>query len=149
MVELRLWTGKHGAAALAHFVRQRPTLERLAPPGYPFAVGRPSFNQNVATASSIPLRPTQVGPMPTFMFYLTPFMPLLATIPLAVVAIWIANRWFRLRRGDPELRAEIAALRDEVEALRQEQAETQERLDFTERLVSDLREAHSALPRSS
>jgi hypothetical protein len=87
--------------------------------------------------------------MLVFMSYLKDFMPLIATIPLAVAAIWIANRWMRLRRGDDELHAEIVALRDEVDALRQEQAATQERVDFTERLLSQLREAQLELPKSS
>jgi chromosome segregation ATPase len=87
--------------------------------------------------------------MPTFWFYLKDLIPLLATIPLAVAAIWISNRWSKLRRGDAELQAKIAALRDEVDALRQEQAETHERLDYAERLLGGLREAHSELPKSS
>jgi len=81
-----------------------------------------------------------------FMSYLKDFMPLIATIPLVVVAIWISHRWSSFRRGDAELRAEIAALRDQVDALRQEQAETQERLDYAERMMSGLRKSHSELP---
>ncbi len=87
--------------------------------------------------------------MPTFWFYLKDLMPLVATIPLAVVALWIGNRWLRLRHGGAEVQADIEALRDEVEALRRELAETQERLDFAERLLKGPREAHSELPRSS
>ena len=79
--------------------------------------------------------------------YIVMFMPLLATIPPAIAAIWIANRWLRLRRGDVELQAKIAGLREEVDALRQEQAEAQERLDFTERMLTEIRRAHSELPR--
>ncbi len=84
-----------------------------------------------------------------FWFYLKDLMPLLATIPLAVAVIWIGNRWLRLRHGDAEGQAEIADLRNEVDALRHELAEMQERLDFAERLLKGLREAHSELPRSS
>lgn len=84
-----------------------------------------------------------------FMSYLKDFMPLIATIPLVVAAIWISHRWSGFRRGDAELRAEIAALRDEVASLRQEQAETQERLDYTERIMSGLRESHSEFPKPS
>jgi len=76
-------------------------------------------------------------------------MPLLATIPLAVAVIWIGNRLLRLRHGGAEVQADIEALRNEVDALRHELAETQERLDFAERLLKGPREAHSALPRSS
>jgi predicted nuclease with TOPRIM domain len=64
-----------------------------------------------------------------------------------VAAIWISHRWSSFRRGDAELRAEIAALRDEVDALRREQAQTQERLDYTEHMMSGLRESHSELPK--
>ena len=84
-----------------------------------------------------------------FWSYFKDVIPLLATIPLVIAALWISNRWSRFRRGDAELRAEIAALHDEVDALRQEQAETQERLDYTERLLRGLREADSELPKSS
>ena len=87
--------------------------------------------------------------MLVFWSYFKDLMPLLATIPLAVAAIWIVNRWLRLPRGDAELRVELAALRDEVDTLRQQQAETQERLDFAERLLSRLRDAHVELPKSS
>lgn len=87
--------------------------------------------------------------MVVFESWLKDFMPLIATIPLAIAAFWISNRWMRLRHGDAGLRAEIAALRDEIDALRQEQAATQERLDFTERLLSQLRETHLDLPKST
>jgi hypothetical protein len=86
--------------------------------------------------------------MPPFMFYLKDFMPLIATMPLAVVAVWIANRWLKIRRGDAELPAEIAALRQEVDALRRQQEEMREQLDFAERLLSQLRDGHLGLPRS-
>jgi len=39
-------------------------------------------------------------------------------------------------QADPELVAEVAALRDQVEGLRQQLEETHERLDFTERLLA-------------
>ena len=84
-----------------------------------------------------------------FIFYLKIFMPLLATIPPALAAIWIGSRWLRLRHGGADVQAEIAALRNEVDTLGRELAETQERLDFAEGLLKGLREAHSELPRSS
>ena len=37
---------------------------------------------------------------------------------------------------DPELLAEVAALRDQVDTLQQQLIETQERVDFTERLLA-------------
>jgi predicted nucleic acid-binding Zn-ribbon protein len=82
-----------------------------------------------------------------FWSYFKDLIPLIATIPLVVAAIWISHRWSSFRRGDAELRAEIAALRDEVDALRREQAQTQERLDYTEHMMSGLRESHSELPK--
>ena len=84
-----------------------------------------------------------------FIVWVAPFIPFLAMLPPSFAAIWIANRWLRSRRVDAELRAEIAALRDEVTALRQGQAETQERLDFTERMLGQLREKQRELPRAS
>ncbi|MFI5209466.1 MAG: hypothetical protein ACHQ2E_03385 [Gemmatimonadales bacterium] len=51
------------------------------------------------------------------------------------------------RATSAELLAELVALREEVGTLRQGQAETQERLDFAERLFAQLREGHRDLPR--
>jgi hypothetical protein len=45
----------------------------------------------------------------------------------------------RSREGDGEMRAELAELRERVEALRGTLEETQERLDFTERMLSQSR----------
>ena len=42
----------------------------------------------------------------------------------------------RHAQGDPELIAEVGALRDQVDSLQQQLAETQERVDFTERLLA-------------
>lgn len=39
-------------------------------------------------------------------------------------------------RHDPELIEEISALRDQVDSLQQQLSETQERVEFTERLLS-------------
>lgn len=49
--------------------------------------------------------------------------------------------------ADPELAQEVAALRDQVDILQQQLMETQERVDFTERLLSKGR-APESLPRS-
>ena len=81
--------------------------------------------------------------------YLTPFIPFLAMIPPSIAAMWIANRWLRARKGGADLQAEITALREEVAALQQAQVEDQERLDFTERMLSQLRESHRELPKAS
>lgn len=50
--------------------------------------------------------------------------------------------------GGAELRADITALREELTALRQAQSEILERLDFTERVLSQVRDAHRELPRA-
>lgn len=81
--------------------------------------------------------------------YLAPFIPFLAMLPPSLAAMWIASRWLKNRSGGSELRAEIAALRDEVATLRQAHAEAQERLDFNERMLSQLREARRELPKAS
>ena len=53
----------------------------------------------------------------------------------------------RYGSADPELLAEVSALRDHVDALQQQLIETQERVDFAERLLSQGR-APDSLPRS-
>lgn len=53
------------------------------------------------------------------------------------------------RRGgpDPELVAEMSLLRDQVDALQQQVGETQERIDFAERLLTQGREVREARER--
>ena len=82
-----------------------------------------------------------------FITIIAPFIPFLAMIPPSLAAMWIASRWLKARRGGTEVQAEVAALRDEVAVLRQAQGEMQERLDFSERLLAQLREARRDLPR--
>jgi hypothetical protein len=81
--------------------------------------------------------------------FLSPFIPFLTMLPPCLAAVWIANRWLKTRGASAQVRGEIAALRDEVAALRQTQAEMQERLDFAERMLSQLRETRRELPRGS
>jgi len=50
--------------------------------------------------------------------------------------------------GGAELHAEVAALKDEVATLRQTQAELQERVDFAERMLAQVREG-PRLPNAS
>lgn len=83
-----------------------------------------------------------------FFLQLTPFIPFLAMIPPSLAAMWIASRWLKSRGATSELRSELAALRDEVAELRQAHADAQERLDFTERLLSQVRESNRELPRA-
>ena len=82
------------------------------------------------------------------MSYLKDFMPLIATIPLAVVAVLDCQSVVEGPTYGRGAGGEIAALRDEVDALRQQQAEMREQLDFTERVLSQLREGHLGLPKS-
>ena len=70
---------------------------------------------------------------------LTPLIPVVAIIAFAAVKI------ARLRVPRPEspsadVRARLEALERSVQGLRQELAETQERLDFAERLLSKARD---------
>ena len=73
--------------------------------------------------------------MPLF-FQLTPFIPLLAMIPPSLAAMWIASRWLKSKGAT----AEIVALREEIAELRQAQIDMQERVDFSERLLKQVRE---------
>jgi|RhiMetdeSRZDD1v2_1073273.scaffolds.fasta_scaffold453797_2 hypothetical protein len=72
--------------------------------------------------------------------FVGPFIPFIAMLPPAIAAMWIANRWFKSREGGSQVRSELTALREEVTSLRETQAEMQERLDFSERMLSQLRE---------
>ena len=63
--------------------------------------------------------------------------------------VWGIVQIVRMRSHGPsagaELFTEVAALRDQVEALQQQLLDAQERIDFTERLLTqgrDAREAH-------
>lgn len=80
--------------------------------------------------------------------FIGPFIPFIAMLPPAIAAMWIANRWFKSREGGSQIRTELAALREELTALREGQAEMQERLDFSERLLSQLREGRRELPKA-
>ena len=83
--------------------------------------------------------------MPVFV-QLAPFIPFFAMIPPSLAAMWIASRWLKTRGTNAELRAEMAELRDEVAELRQAQLDMQERVDFTERMLGQVRESQRELP---
>lgn len=85
--------------------------------------------------------------MPLF-FQLAPFIPILAMIPPSLAAMWIASRWLKSRKTNDELHAQLHALREEVAELRQSQVDLQDRVDFTERLLAQVREARE-LPKGS
>jgi hypothetical protein len=79
--------------------------------------------------------------------FLGPLVPFLALLPPSIAAIIIGTRWIKSREGGSEVRTELEALREEVTALRESQAELQERLDFNERLLSQLKEGRRELPK--
>jgi len=62
--------------------------------------------------------------------------------------VWGVVQYARTRQqgklADSGLSNEVAALRDQVDAMQQQLYETQERLDFTERLLTQGRDAHEA-----
>ena len=74
--------------------------------------------------------------MPLFV-QLAPFIPFLAMIPPSLAAMWIASRWLKSKGTSNE----IAALREELAELRQAQIDMLERVDFSERMLKQVREA--------
>jgi hypothetical protein len=66
-------------------------------------------------------------------------------IPIVAIAAWSAVKIARImaqgraQAGDPQVAARLAALEEEVGSMRQELSETHERLDFTERLLTQQR----------
>jgi len=71
---------------------------------------------------------------------LIPLMPFLGAVPLPVAAVVIAKLWQR-RRDAPvaELEVQNQEMRAELATLRRELTEAQERLDFTERVLTQQR----------
>jgi hypothetical protein len=65
---------------------------------------------------------------------------------LAVAFGFWAHRLRQRPRGDDELEARLDALEADVSTLRQELGETQERLDFTERVLAQGPDAHRVGP---
>lgn len=80
------------------------------------------------------------------MEFFIPFMPMFATLPLAVGGAWIAHQILRYRERHHGTSEELNALRDAVEDLRQGQLELQERLDVTERVLAQVRGSQRQLP---
>jgi len=80
---------------------------------------------------------------------LVPFMPMFATLPFAVAVAWAVHRILRHRESTQGASADIAALRDEIDAMRDSQLELQERLDVTERVLAQVRESQRQLPGAS
>lgn len=80
-----------------------------------------------------------------FIVQIAPFIPMLALIPPSLAAMWIASRWLKSRKTNAELHAELTALREDVAELRQAQLDLQERVDFSERMLSQVRESQREL----
>jgi hypothetical protein len=73
----------------------------------------------------------------------TVFLVALVTVvgTAAVTIVKVARLWTtRPGSASADVTARLAALERDVQGLQQEQAETQERLDFAERLLSKVRE---------
>jgi hypothetical protein len=81
------------------------------------------------------------------MEFLVPLMPLFGALPIAVAAVVIARMWHR-RRDAPvaDLEAQNQEVRVELDAMRHELRETQERLDFAERVLAQHRRGESLPP---
>jgi predicted nucleic acid-binding Zn-ribbon protein len=65
---------------------------------------------------------------------------LLSTLGIGAFTVVKVARLFTTRRESPELAARLEDLEQTVHGLQQELSETQERLDFAERLLSTVRE---------
>ena len=81
------------------------------------------------------------------MEFLIPLMPLLGALPIAVAAVVIARIW-RGHRGRPlaDLEAQNEQLQSEMNTIREELREAQERLDFTERVLAQQRRVEPLPP---
>jgi hypothetical protein len=79
---------------------------------------------------------------------LVPISGMITGLLMVGAIVWGVVQFARVRQqgklADPALSNEVAALRDQVDALQQQLFETQERLDFTERLLTQGRDAHEA-----
>jgi len=64
------------------------------------------------------------------------FTGTVASVSWAFVHMKVKRKEIEAQAGDPELGAEVYALREDVNEMRAQLAETQERLDFAERLLT-------------
>jgi len=79
-----------------------------------------------------------------------------ALVPVAAIVAFAVIKVSKIKAQagfasspDPQTARRLDAMENELEALRQEMGETQERLDFTERLLAQQREARIDPPRQS
>ena len=70
---------------------------------------------------------------------LAPLIPVAAIIAFAAIKI-VSLRTRRLDSPPPDIAARLEAVERDVQGLQQDLAETQERVDFAERLLSQARE---------
>ena len=84
--------------------------------------------------------------MESFFLFLVPLMPLLGGIPIAVAAVLVARMWFRHREVRGDLSQQVQELEAKFEALRLGQVELQERAEFAERLLNQVKEGHRLAP---
>ena len=80
------------------------------------------------------------------MEFLIPFMPLLGGLPFAVAAVLIARMWFRHRESRGTLAQQMEELEARFEVLRQGQIELQERAEFAERILGQLKDSNRITP---
>jgi hypothetical protein len=80
------------------------------------------------------------------MEFLVPLMPLLGSLPIAVAAVLIARMVLRQREARGRAAEQLEQLAMEVETLRAGQSELQERVDFAERLLGQLKDASKLGP---
>ncbi len=80
------------------------------------------------------------------MEFLIPFMPLLGGLPFAAAAVLIARMWFRHRDSRGTLAQQVEELEARIEGLRQGQVELQERAEFTERILAQIKDGSRLQP---
>ena len=81
------------------------------------------------------------------MEFLIPLMPLFGALPIAVAAVVIARIWRgHGERPSADLEAQNEQLQAEMNTIREELREAQERLDFTERVLAQQRRVEPLSP---
>ena len=70
---------------------------------------------------------------------MAPLIAFLTYVPATLGVMWIANRWIKAHHAESELKREVDELKQAV-------TEMQERLDFTERWLSQERERRDLPP---
>ncbi|MEO5826009.1 MAG: hypothetical protein ABIR59_08990 [Gemmatimonadales bacterium] len=80
---------------------------------------------------------------------LAPLIPVAAILAFTVIRIAKYRAQVRLSGGDPNTGHRLDAVEMEVDALRQDLSETQERLDFAERMLAQRKHEPLAPPEAS